>query len=91
MKCFDQIKQHEAFKGKVQSMLDLADKCHEPEECLIHNVLNIIKNEEFEFGSDFGGMNLSTQRVLVVLLVHHVLSLKVVDVDDSEEEVEGEE
>jgi len=86
MKCFDQIKQHEAFKDKVQSMLDLADQCSEPEETLCHTVLSIIKTEKYEFSSYYGGMNTSTQRVLVVLLVNHVLSQKVVDVDDSEGE-----
>jgi len=54
----------------------------------MHSVLNLITSEKFEFGSDYGGINQSTRRILVILLVQHVISLKVVDVDDSEEEVD---
>ena len=90
MKCFDQIKQHEAYKRQTPKMLELAELCSEMEESLIHSVLNLLSNQTFEFGSDYGGMNLSTRRVLVVLLVQHVISLKVVDVDDEDEDDDSE-
>ena len=80
MQCFGQIKEHEAFKGKVQSMLDLAAQCKDPEETLFGTILSIIKTEEFEFSSGYGGMNTTTQRTLVMFLVNYVLSQKVVDV-----------